>query len=184
MIYESIQDSLISKEIQSLSNENNVNFNEMEVIGEFELPQTMNLHNKKILDKNINENEILLCRLCAQKTESMIYIFQYSTNQQNIAEKINNCLPITVSILYIIIFQFISNEKKKNFRSQKLINFQKQFVIFASKNWNLLTISTKLYQKLRLILKNQQIVLKHRSMRKMKIILKKKIIHQQKTKHK
>ena len=39
-----------------------------------------------------------LCRLCASSISKGIYIFSGAGREQNLADKINTCLPVTVSI--------------------------------------------------------------------------------------
>jgi hypothetical protein len=41
-----------------------------------------------------------LCRLCASAVNEVVYIYGGTGEKQHIAEKINMCLPVTVSYLY------------------------------------------------------------------------------------
>jgi hypothetical protein len=39
-----------------------------------------------------------LCRLCASSISKGIYIFSGAGREQHLADKINTCLPVTVSV--------------------------------------------------------------------------------------
>ena len=52
------------------------------------------------VDEDIIEHPGLLCRLCASNIDEMVLIFSESGREQHIAEKINMCLPVTVSCIY------------------------------------------------------------------------------------
>jgi hypothetical protein len=41
-----------------------------------------------------------LCRLCASAVNEVVYIYSGNGEKQRIADKINMCLPVTVSSLY------------------------------------------------------------------------------------
>jgi hypothetical protein len=41
-----------------------------------------------------------LCRLCAGRISTGTYIFSGTGREQHLANKINTCLPITVSMIY------------------------------------------------------------------------------------
>jgi hypothetical protein len=42
-----------------------------------------------------------LCRLCADRISTGIYIFSGTGREQHIANKINTCLPVTVSMILL-----------------------------------------------------------------------------------
>jgi hypothetical protein len=44
-----------------------------------------------------------LCRLCASAIKEIVYIFSATGKEQHIAEKINTCLPVTVSYLFNLV---------------------------------------------------------------------------------
>jgi hypothetical protein len=51
----------------------------------------------------VSEHPGQLCRLCASAVNEVVYIFSGTGKKQHIAEKINMCLPVTVSYLYNLI---------------------------------------------------------------------------------
>jgi hypothetical protein len=51
----------------------------------------------------ISEHPGRLCRLCASAVNEVVYIFSGAGKKQHIAEKINMCLPVTVSYLYNLV---------------------------------------------------------------------------------
>jgi hypothetical protein len=42
-----------------------------------------------------------LCRLCADRINTGIYIFSGAGREQHLANKINTCLPVTVSMILL-----------------------------------------------------------------------------------
>ncbi|XP_015584863.1 zinc finger protein 184 isoform X2 [Cephus cinctus] len=53
--------------------------------------------NAKVILEITNDVASPLCRLCANKSDEMVYIFGTTESRKEIAEKIDDCLPITVS---------------------------------------------------------------------------------------
>jgi hypothetical protein len=53
-----------------------------------------------------------LCRLCASAITEVVYIFSATGKEQHIAEKINTCLPVTVSYLHdSVLQQFLKHHR-------------------------------------------------------------------------
>jgi hypothetical protein len=50
--------------------------------------------------EDVPEHPGQLCRLCASAVNEVVYIYSGNGEKQRIADKINMCLPVTVSSLY------------------------------------------------------------------------------------
>jgi hypothetical protein len=56
--------------------------------------------NEEAEEELVLEHPGQLCRLCASAVSEAVYIFGANGKEQHIAEKINLCLPVTVSSLH------------------------------------------------------------------------------------